>query len=82
VIGIPCPMGADHEALRHPDAMFCYRCVHLLPQRFRRAIRRANESREGRDEVLQRCRVWLVRRAAGILQEPPRPKPVVRYTSN
>lgn len=74
---LPCPMGADHEPLRHPDAMLCYQCVHLLPQRFRRAIRRANESREGRDEVLQRCLAYF----AGHRQEPPRPKPVVRYTS-
>lgn len=78
----PCPMGEDHAPLRHPDAMFCAACVSRLPQRFRRAIRRANEGRESRRGVLQRCQAWLERRNAGIVLEPPRPKPLVlRYTS-
>lgn len=78
---LPCPMGADHEVLRHPDAMFCPRCVSQLPQRFRRAIRRVNEGRESRKDVLQRARHWLERRDAGIVEEPPRPKAHLRYTS-
>ncbi len=78
---LACPMGTDHEPLRHPEAMFCLTCVRRLPQRLRRAIRRVNEGKASRPEVLQRCLDWLERRDAGILLEPPRPALHLRYTS-
>ncbi len=81
MIGAPCPAGADHEPLRHPDAMLCYSCTARLPQRLRRAIRRANEGRESPRGVLQRCVAWIERRDAGITVEPPRPKAHLRYST-